>query len=123
MDPTVSWSIADSSVAKLGKNTITGLRKGNTSLTGKVTIGNLTEEAQVSVEVTEKTEDWILGDVNKDKAVDAKDLTALARHLAKIEIISDEVALNAADTNRDGGVAAGDLTKLAKFVAKIIPEL
>ena len=123
VDPTVSWSIADSSVAKLGKNTITGLRKGNTSLTGKVTIGNLTEETQVSVEVTEKTEDWILGDVNKDKAVDAKDLTALGRHLAKIEIISDEVALNAADTNRDGGITAVDLTQLAKYVAKIIQEL
>lgn len=123
VDPTISWSIADSSVAKLGKDTITGLKKGTTSLTGKVTIGDLTEETQVSVEVTEKNDDWMLGDVNKDKTVDAKDLTALARHLAKIEVITNDVQLKNCDTTRDGSVSAEDLTQLAKYVAKIIQEL
>ena len=70
----------------------------------------------------EMTDDGVLmtGDCNNDKTVDAKDLTALARHLAKIEMISDVQILKNADTNRDGVVTALDLTQLAKYVAKII---
>ena len=62
----------------------------------------------------------LLGDINNDKSVDAKDLTALARHLAKIEVITDSARLKAADTNKDGSVTAVDLTQLAKYVARII---
>ena len=68
-------------------------------------------------------EEVLLGDVNGDGEVNAKDLTALARHLAKIDTITDETLLKNADTNRDSNVSAEDLTQLAKFVAKIISSL
>ena len=63
------------------------------------------------------------GDVNQDTNVDAKDLTVLARHLAKIEVITNSLQIKAADTNRDGAITALDLTLLAKYVAKIITTL
>ena len=65
----------------------------------------------------------VLGDVNLDKDVNAKDLTALARHVAKIQLITDRNALLNADVNGDGAIDAKDLTKLARYVAKIIPSL
>ena len=64
-----------------------------------------------------------LGDVNGDGDVNAKDLTTLAKHVAKITTITDADLLAAADVNKDGDVNAKDLTHLAKYVAKIITEL
>ena len=61
----------------------------------------------------------LYGDVNLDGAIDAKDLTLLARHVAKIEYITDPQALVNADINKDGGISSEDLTKLARHVAKI----
>lgn len=61
----------------------------------------------------------LLGDINLDGAIDAKDLTALSRHSAKIESITDSRALANADINQDGEVTASDLTKLARHLAKI----
>ncbi len=63
------------------------------------------------------------GDVNGDGEVDAKDLTALARHVAKIETITDETLLQNADVTNDTEVTAADLTKLARYVARIIDTL
>ena len=65
----------------------------------------------------------LTGDVNGDGEVNASDLTALARHVAKIETITDETLLQNADVTQDGEVSADDLTHLARFVAKIISEL
>lgn len=63
------------------------------------------------------------GDVNTDGVVTAADLTLLARHVAKIEVITDPVALLNADVTGDGSVSAEDLTKLARYIAKIIQTL
>jgi len=63
------------------------------------------------------------GDVNLDGAVNADDLTALARHVAKIEALTDDYALLNADVDDNGSLSADDLTKLARYVAKIIPSL
>ena len=62
----------------------------------------------------------LLGDVNGDGAITADDLTALARHVAKISIITDTEALARCDVTKDGSVTADDLTMLARYVAKII---
>ena len=60
----------------------------------------------------------LLGDVNLDGDIDSQDLTALARHIAKIEYISDQALVNA-DISKDGSVSSDDLTKLARHIAKI----
>ena len=65
----------------------------------------------------------LYGDSNGDGQVDASDLTTLARHLAKIEIIKDTDQFENCDVNHDGQVNAEDLTKLARFIAKIISSL
>ena len=64
--------------------------------------------------------DYILGDVNGDKEVDANDLTALSRHVAVIEQIKDAALLKAADVTKDNEVDANDLTMLSRYVAQII---
>ncbi len=65
----------------------------------------------------------LLGDVNGDNAVDAKDLTALARHVAKIETITDATLLKNADVDGKNGITPADLTKLARYVARITQTL
>lgn len=61
----------------------------------------------------------LYGDLNDSGAVDAADLTILARHVAKIEILSG-VNLEAANVDFNDEVTASDLTTLARYVAKII---
>ena len=65
----------------------------------------------------------LYGDTNGDDKVDASDLTRLAKHLAKIETITNSEQLKNADVNHDGKVSSEDLTKLARFIAKIISSL
>ncbi len=65
----------------------------------------------------------LLGDVNGDSEVNAKDLTTLARHVARIEQIEAADLLANADVDRNGDVSASDLTKLARYVARIINTL
>lgn len=65
-------------------------------------------------------EEVLLGDVNGDGKVTAADLTMLAQHVARIDIITDEKALSCADVTKDDNVTAADLTKLAQYVARII---
>ena len=61
-----------------------------------------------------------LGDCNGDGEIFSDDLTVLARHVARIDTISDDTLLHNADTNQDGNVDADDLTHLAKYIARII---
>lgn len=70
--------------------------------------------------VTENVTIYLIGDVNGDGAITADDLTALARHVAKISVITDTAALARCDVTNDGSVTADDLTMLARYVAKII---
>lgn len=73
--------------------------------------------------VTENVEMWLLGDVNGSGTVTADDLTSLARHVAKIQLITKVESLGCADVTNDGTVSADDLTKLARYIAKIIISL
>lgn len=62
----------------------------------------------------------VSGDVNLDGEVDARDLTALARHIANIETFAEGSQNMAnADLTGDDNVSAPDLTKLARRVANI----
>lgn len=69
------------------------------------------------------TGEVVKGDVTLDGEVDADDLTALARHVAKIETLDAASALANADVDDNGTLSADDLTKLARYVAKIISSL
>lgn len=64
-----------------------------------------------------------VGDANLDGSRDAKDITRLARHVAKVELLTGN-GLLAADVNQDGSRDAKDITRLARHVAKVelLPE-
>lgn len=59
------------------------------------------------------------GDLDGDSDVDSDDLTLLARHVGRIEEVTDQALLNA-DVNGDGNVDSDDLTKHARYVGRII---
>lgn len=63
------------------------------------------------------------GDANLDGEVNADDLTALARHVARIETLTDSQALLNAEVTGDTDLTADDLTKLARYVARIDTSL
>ena len=123
-DAPVKWSSSNASVAKVDGDRVEGIKEGSAVLTGSLSLGSKTAQIQITVNVVRADfDDPVLGDVNSDNAVNAQDLTVLARHLAKIQILADARELKAADTDRDGIIDASDLTTLAKYVAKIIPAL
>lgn len=62
----------------------------------------------------------ILGDVDLDNDVDAQDLTIMARHVGRIEMLEDAAAVANGDVNSDGTIDANDLTKHARYVGRII---
>ena len=62
------------------------------------------------------------GDLDLDGDVDAADLTLLARHLGRIELLTDSTALDNADVNSDGAIDSYDLTKHARYIGKIITD-
>ena len=98
----------------------TGLPAGTYTATVKVSGTGLTEQS-FDVQFTVKGgTSSLIGDVNGDGTITADDLTALARHVAKISIITDTAALARCDVTKDGSVTADDLTMLARYVAKII---
>lgn len=62
--------------------------------------------------------DYVLGDVTGEGDVTAADVTALLRHVAKIELLSDEF-LAAGDIVGNDGINAADVTKLLRYVSRI----
>ena len=63
------------------------------------------------------------GDIDLDGEVGPSDLTALAKHLAEIEFITDATAAFNADVTGDDEIGPDDLTKLAQYMAEIIDSL
>ena len=85
---------------------------------------NVTGETHLYAQWVDAGAMTLLGDVNLDEAVDVSDLTTLARHLARIEILEEGSAnLKNADVTNDKAVNVEDLTKLARYLARIILTL
>ena len=72
--------------------------------------------AKVVVTEAEPEEPVMLGDVNGDGELDARDLTRLKKYFAGT-VQLDEAGLKAADCNGDGELDARDLTRLKKYFA------
>ena len=58
-----------------------------------------------------------------DGDVDTDDMTALVRHVARIEVLTDERAKFNGDVDNDGDLDTDDITKLTRFVAGIDASL
>ena len=77
----------------------------------------------ISLDETDPESVTLLGDINGDSEVNAADLTALSRHVAKIETITNSTLLANSDLDHNGIIEAADLTILSRYVAKIIDRL
>ena len=75
----------------------------------------------VSAEAVTKTitiaDSLSIGDVNLDGKITISDVTAIQRHIAEIEQLS-EIRLSLADTNGDGEININDCTHLQKYIAE-----
>ena len=69
--------------------------------------------------VTLDVELKLRGDVDGDGDMDSYDISALLRHVAKIEYIEDEYALKCCDVDSDGDLDSYDISALLRHVAKI----
>lgn len=67
--------------------------------------------------IVDKSAPVLIGDANLDGIVDVKDVTAIQRYLAELEVFTDK-QLSAADTNGDGSVDIADATHLQMFLAE-----
>ncbi len=92
----------ESSFTKNGKNTV------------NIICGSLTTSFQVNVTGFPS----VVGDINADGLIDAKDLIELRKYLAGIS----DIDVAAADVNFDNVVDAKDLVVLRKYIAGIITE-
>ena len=66
--------------------------------------------------VPKKEIDFTFGDANGDGIINVKDVTAIQRHLANYEILTDK-ELGAADVNFDGKIDIDDATLLQMYLA------
>lgn len=113
-----------------GKYTFSDVSTGTYTVKVKTTVDG--KELNGSADVTVKADSisnadvtlqkWQKGDVNKDGVINSDDVTALLRHVSKIELLSsDAAALGDVDNNSE--VNSDDVTKLLRFVSKIITNL
>ena len=78
--------------------------------------------AGFTLDFTIPKDEFLLGDVDGDGKVSILDATKIQRHIAKLEILSED-KLSHADTNKDGNVTIKDATQIQMLIAKLIPEL
>lgn len=90
---------------------------------GEVNIANNSDFCVLWDDTEEDDGGYLLGDADKDGTVTMNDATMVARHVAKIELITDPVSLANAEVTGDAGLTMDDATKIARYVAKIISSL
>lgn len=120
--------VADATAGTDGKYTISNVSTGTYTLKAKSSDGSLNGSADVTVEADSISnvhvilQKWQKGDVNKDGEINSDDVTALLRHVSKIELLSSDAAA-LGDVDNNGEVNSDDVTKLLRFVSKIITNL
>lgn len=120
--------VADATAGTDGKYTISNVSTGTYTLKAKSSDGSLNGSADVTVKADSISnadvtlQKWQKGDVNKDGEINSDDVTALLRHVSKIELLSSDAAA-LGDVDNNGEVNSDDVTKLLRFVSKIITNL
>ena len=120
--------VGDATAGTDGKYTISNVSTGTYTLKAKSSDGSLNGSADVTVKADSilnadvTLQKWQKGDVNKDGEINSDDVTALLRHVSKIELLSSDAAA-LGDVDNNGEVNSDDVTKLLRFVSKIITNL
>lgn len=90
------------------------------ALTTAFAVGNTNaEDAEQTFDTA--SSDFILGDVDMDGMVSARDAVELQKYLAGITTF-DDIQKTYADTNGDGQINIFDVTRIQRFVADMIDE-
>ncbi len=134
---TVTWKSSNSKVATVVNGKITAVALGTATITATVNGKNATckvtvpkeqetnptkpTEPEKPIDPTEPEIDYILGDVDGNGKIDAKDAVMILKHVAH-NITLNEKQLLAANTNKDKKVDAGDAVQILKYVAHNITE-
>ena len=75
-------------------------------------------ETPMPTETPVPVEYWY-GDVDKNGNVTAEDALSILKHVVKLQLIEDEVALILADVTKDGAIEAVDALEVLKIVVKL----
>ena len=85
---------------------------------GKVIVNGINNYCNSKTKEFEiRTIPFVIGDTTLDGRIDIRDVTAIQRHIAELDIFSEE-QLAAADVNGDGVVDINDATHLQKYLAE-----
>lgn len=77
-----------------------------------------------TIEATEKAIiKYVLGDVNDDGKISARDALLVLKHVAKISELDSEQQLKAADVGGEGNIDSLDALEIIKYVAGLIEKL
>ncbi|MGN0549017.1 MAG: dockerin type I repeat-containing protein [Acutalibacteraceae bacterium] len=91
------------------------------ALTTAFAVGNTNaEDAEQTLDTASSVS--ILGDVNLDGVISARDAVEIQKYLAGM-VDFDDIAKSVADTNGDGQINIFDATRIQKYVAGVIDEL
>ena len=82
-DKSVLWTSSNEAVATVADGVVTAVAEGTATITVTTVDGEKTKECVVTVTKKAAPIDFVIGDLNNDGKVNSKDLTVLARHLAK----------------------------------------
>ncbi len=82
-DKSVLWASSNEAVATVADGVVTAVAEGTAKITVTTVDGEKTAECVVTVTKKAAPIDFVIGDLNNDGKVNSKDLTVLARHLAK----------------------------------------
>ena len=86
---------------------------------GETVVDGDSEALRYICAVFEKTDASavLLGDTDNNGRINVKDVTAIQRHIAELNLLSGDT-LKAADINGDGSVTMADVTALQRFLAE-----
>lgn len=112
----VVWSSSDNNIAKVESDgVVTAIGEGNAMITASA--GNLTAQCHITVQ----NSDFALGDVNKDKMINASDGLLTLRHSVK-EIVLKDSDFTRGDVNKDSVVNASDGLQILRYSVKEIND-
>lgn len=88
-----------------------------------VNIKNISDkETDAPKDTPQPSGKFIMGDVNSDGAVNAKDALVILKHAAKLEVLDNHITVLAADVTDDTSIDASDALEVLRFAAGLRAE-
>ncbi len=106
----ITWSSDDRSIATVQGGTVKGVSKGMTVIRATLADGSLFAVCTVTV----KDSLTLIGDANKDNAVDLLDFNTVTRYVNG-DISASRFNIENADINRDGKINQADIDEYVKY--------